>query len=116
MDRRHPAGGGHHRAARQHEICLSPRPIVVLEEELAKHGVTFPAPASTEGRTRKDDPNRAYKVLICDYVGLKFGKDGKPDHSAVKAHIEDVRRRVPRPGRPMRSTLEPGKDPFLLPA
>ena len=33
-------------------------------------------------------PARAYKVLVCDYVGLKFGKDGKPDHSAVKAHVE----------------------------
>ena len=62
--------------------------IVVLEEELAKQGVTFPAPAATGSRVRKDDPNRAYKVLVCDYVGLKFGKDGKPDHSAVKAHVE----------------------------
>lgn len=61
--------------------------IVVLEEELAKHGVTFPAPAVEDGRQRKDDPSRAYKVLICDHVGLKFGKDGKPDHSAVKAHV-----------------------------
>jgi lactate dehydrogenase-like 2-hydroxyacid dehydrogenase/phosphoserine aminotransferase len=63
--------------------------VVVLEEELAKHGVTFPAPATSTGRIRRDDPARAYKVLICDYVGLKFGKDGAPDHSAVKAHIED---------------------------
>jgi lactate dehydrogenase-like 2-hydroxyacid dehydrogenase len=62
--------------------------IVVLEEELAKHGITFPAPAKAEGRTRKDDPDRAYKVLICDHVGLKFGPDGKPDFSAVKAHVE----------------------------
>lgn len=62
--------------------------IVVLEEELAKQGVTFPAPATSTGRIRRDDPSRAYKVLICDYVGLKFGKDGTPDHSAVKAHIE----------------------------
>jgi lactate dehydrogenase-like 2-hydroxyacid dehydrogenase len=28
------------------------------------------------------------KVLICDLVGLKFGADGKPDASEVKAHIE----------------------------
>ena len=61
--------------------------IVVLEEELAKHGVSFPAPAQQDGRSRKDDPKRAYKVLICDHVGLKFGSDGKPDHSAVKAHV-----------------------------
>ena len=62
--------------------------IVVLEEELAKHGVNFPAPANGAERVRRDDTKRAYKVLVCDYVGLKFGKDGKPDHSAVKAHVE----------------------------
>ena len=61
---------------------------VVMEEELAKQGVTFPAPAEGKGRVRKDDASRAYKVLICDYVGLKFGKNGKPDHSAVKTYIE----------------------------
>lgn len=60
---------------------------VVMEEELAKHGVTFPPPSRNAGRVRKDDPKRAYKVLICDHVGLKFGKDGKPDHSAVKMHV-----------------------------
>ena len=62
--------------------------IVVLEEELAKQGISFPAPKTTGERIRRDDPSRAYKVLVCDYVGLKFGKDGKPDHSAVKAHVE----------------------------
>lgn len=60
----------------------------VLEEELATAGIAFPAPAGGGGRSRKDDPNRAYKVLVCDLVGLKFGKDGKPDPSAVKSHIE----------------------------
>ena len=25
---------------------------------------------------------------MCDHVGLKFGKDGKPDFSAVKSHVE----------------------------
>jgi lactate dehydrogenase-like 2-hydroxyacid dehydrogenase len=29
-----------------------------------------------------------FKVLICDLVGLKFGIDGLPDPSDVKAHIE----------------------------
>ena len=29
----------------------------------------------------------AYKILICDLVGLKFGADGKPDPSEVQAHI-----------------------------
>jgi lactate dehydrogenase-like 2-hydroxyacid dehydrogenase len=29
----------------------------------------------------------AYKILICDLVGLKFGADGRPDSSEVQAHI-----------------------------
>ena len=62
--------------------------IVVLEEELAKLGVTFPAPPDVGSRQRKDDPDRAYKVLICDLIGLKFDARGQPDPSAVKAHIE----------------------------
>lgn len=62
--------------------------IVVLEEELTKAGETFPAPEKSNGRVRKDDPNRAYAVLVADLVGLKFGVDGKPDHSEVQAHVE----------------------------
>lgn len=27
-------------------------------------------------------------ILICDFVGLRFGVDGNPDHSEVKAYIE----------------------------
>ena len=62
--------------------------IAVLEEELAKEGVTFPVANRGEGRVRRDDPARAYKVLICDLVGLKPAKDGKPNASEVAAHIE----------------------------
>jgi lactate dehydrogenase-like 2-hydroxyacid dehydrogenase/phosphoserine aminotransferase len=62
--------------------------IVVLEEELEKLGVSFPAPANAAERMRKDDPTRAYKVLVCDFVGLKLNKDGQPDCSEVKGHIE----------------------------
>ena len=29
----------------------------------------------------------AYKILICDLVGLKFGADGQPDPSEVASHI-----------------------------
>ena len=32
--------------------------------------------------------NTPFKILICDLVGLKFGIDGKPDPTEVKAHIE----------------------------
>lgn len=37
---------------------------------------------------RMDDPSRAYKVLVCDLIGLRFDADGNPDPSEVKAHIE----------------------------
>ena len=63
--------------------------IVVLEEELAKAGATFPAANVGADLPRCDDSVRAYKVLVCDLVGLRFGKDGKPDCSEVKAHIEN---------------------------
>ncbi|MBB4238057.1 NAD(P)-dependent oxidoreductase [Rhizobium esperanzae] len=63
--------------------------IVVLEEELAKEGVTFDASAKAGAAARKDDPQRAYKVLIADLVGLRLGADGKPDHSEIRAYIEE---------------------------
>lgn len=62
--------------------------IVVLEEKLAEFGKTFERPADNSERLRKDDPDRAYKVLVADLVGLKFDAAGNPDHSAVRAHIE----------------------------
>lgn len=61
---------------------------VVLEEELGKHGVTFKSTKPQSTLERKDDPNRAFRVLIADLIGLKFGKNGKPDPSEVKSHIE----------------------------
>jgi len=44
--------------------------LVIIEEELAKLGVTFSAAVATTTRQRQDDPSRAYKVLVCDFVGL----------------------------------------------
>jgi len=41
-------------------------------------------------QTRKDDANKAYKVLIADLIGLKFDKNGLPDHTEVKAYIEET--------------------------
>lgn len=61
--------------------------IAVIEEELAKAGVTFPADDAAAADRRMDDPNRAYKVLICDRVGLKFDAKGLPGHPEVKAHV-----------------------------
>lgn len=62
--------------------------IAVLEEELAKAGVTFAAEGKADANQRQDDPNRAYKVLVCDRVGLKFDANGQPNHSEVKAYVE----------------------------
>lgn len=59
--------------------------IVVLEEELAKLGHHF-APAANPALV--GSLKEPVKVLICDLVGLAFGKRGKPDASEVKAHIE----------------------------
>jgi lactate dehydrogenase-like 2-hydroxyacid dehydrogenase/phosphoserine aminotransferase len=62
--------------------------IVVLEEELADKDEVFTSAKSTSSRQRVDDPTRAYRILVCDLVGLKHGVDGKPDHSEVRAYIE----------------------------
>lgn len=44
--------------------------------------------AAFEDRTRLDDPERAYRILIADLIGLRFDANGRPDHSEVQAHIE----------------------------
>ena len=62
--------------------------IIVLEEELAALGEKFPPSNDTGERQRMDDATRAYKILVCDLVGLKPGRDGKPDHSVVRSYIE----------------------------
>ena len=64
--------------------------IAVLEEELEKAGEKVAAEdqSASSSDERQDDPSKAYKVLVADLVGLKFDKDGKPDHSAVRKHIE----------------------------
>ncbi|RFB79988.1 NAD(P)-dependent oxidoreductase [Methylovirgula sp. 4M-Z18] len=62
--------------------------VLVLEEELAAQGITFPASATRNANARMDDPERAYKVLIADLVGMTSDAAGKPDASAVRAHIE----------------------------
>lgn len=38
--------------------------------------------------TASFDPTRAYRVLICDLVGLKHDAHGKPDPGEVRNHIE----------------------------
>jgi lactate dehydrogenase-like 2-hydroxyacid dehydrogenase/phosphoserine aminotransferase len=61
--------------------------ITIIEEELAHDGEAPPL-TSTLGRgARRDDQQRAYKVLIADLVGMRFGPDGKPDYREVRDHI-----------------------------
>ncbi|MET1254332.1 NAD(P)-dependent oxidoreductase [Aliikangiella maris] len=62
--------------------------ISVLEDLLAEQGETFPQENDSSELTRQDDPQRAYKILIADLVGMRFDANGNPDFSEVKAHIE----------------------------
>ncbi len=89
LGRRHPRAGDVVALLENLQYAYLRAKIVVLEEELAKQGVTFEAPAKADGPVRKDDPERAYTVLIADLVGLRFGADGQPDHSEIKAYIEE---------------------------
>ena len=45
---------------------------------------------ASSGLPLKSDPNKAYKVLVADLIGLKFDQSGNPDHSEVKAYIEQT--------------------------
>ncbi|MFO1033774.1 MAG: hypothetical protein U1E15_06785 [Hyphomicrobiales bacterium] len=88
---------------------------LVLEEELAAQGVTFPAAQDASSLPRVDDPARAYKVLVADLVGLRFDKKGKPDASAVKAHIEARGGTFHVGGMSPRKAYAPGLHFFYLP-
>jgi len=70
------------------EYCYHRARIVVIEELLAAQGVNFDARPAAGSRVRKDDPARAYKVLIADPIGLKLGTSGEPDISEVRAYVE----------------------------
>ncbi len=72
--------------------------IVVLEEVLSEQGETpvadedSPTSGSEKqlpGKQRVDDPNRAYKVLVADLIGMRFDAGGNADYSEVQKHIED---------------------------
>ncbi len=61
LGRRHPRARRRRRTAGEPAIRLSAPPkIVVLEEELAKKGVTVRSPCQSGQAVRKDDPDRAY--------------------------------------------------------
>lgn len=57
----------------------------VVEVEQASRDA---AGARAPERVRKDDPRRAYKVLVLDPIGLRLDETGAPDIGDVRAHIE----------------------------
>jgi hypothetical protein len=65
------------------EVLSAARSLLEFDDE---HRVT--GMHSHASNTSQLDPSRAYKVLICDLLGLKIGADGKPDVSEAKAYIE----------------------------
>ncbi len=88
----------------------------MLEEELQKAGHNLgPVAASGSGETRVDDPKRVYKVLVCDLIGLKFGKDGKPDPSDIKAYVESKGGSFHLGDQAEHQALKPGIHFFYLP-
>ena len=90
--------------------------IAVLEEELQKAGHKLgPVAAAGLGETRADDPKRIYKVLVCDLIGLKFGKDGKPDPSDIKAYVESKGGSFHLGDQAEHQALKPGIHFFYLP-
>ena len=52
-------------------------------------------------------------ILICDFVGLRFGADGNPDHSEVKAYIEARGGAFHPTGIGQAGALDPGKLHFF---
>ncbi|MDX8533709.1 NAD(P)-dependent oxidoreductase [Mesorhizobium sp. VK25A] len=52
-------------------------------------------------------------ILICDFVGLRFGADGNPDHSEVKAYIEAKGGVFHQTGIAKAGPLDPGKLHFF---
>ncbi|TPL43136.1 NAD(P)-dependent oxidoreductase [Mesorhizobium sp. B2-4-6] len=52
-------------------------------------------------------------ILICDFVGLRFGAGGNPDHSEVKAYIEAKGGVFHRTGIGSAGALDPGRLHFF---
>ena len=48
----------------------------------------FTSSSVANSNTRKDNPDRAYKVLVADLVGMKFDQNGNPDFSELREYIE----------------------------
>ena len=60
--------------------------------EFKKQGKEFKksTPSTVENNNSpKVNPDRSYKVLIADLVGMKFDKNGNPDFSEVRDYIQE---------------------------
>ncbi len=78
------------------------------------HSSSLPTTENTpDAPMRRDDPARAYKVLVADLLGLKFAADGQPDHSAVREYIESKGGVFHRGAMAAGQTLERGKIHFF---
>ena len=58
-------------------------------QTLGKKGGESSSSSVENKNTRKDNPDRAYKVLVADLVGMKFDQNGNPDFSEVREYIEE---------------------------
>ena len=63
---------------------------------------------------RRDDQQRAYRILIADLIGLRFDAQGRPDPSEARAHIES-KGAFFHEGAYQRETLPPGIHFFYQP-
>lgn len=61
---------------------------VYLEKQLAKAGEKVTGHNPSKEATFENNPEKIYKVLIVDLVGLKLDKNGQPDCSELKQYIE----------------------------
>jgi hypothetical protein len=83
--------------------------IVVTQSSLTNGSST----RNIQGRQRLDDPNRAYKALIADLVGIKFDASGSPDHSDVQAYIKSKGGEFHDKALGVNDVLETGKSHFF---
>ncbi|MGB1237429.1 MAG: NAD(P)-dependent oxidoreductase [Pseudomonadales bacterium] len=72
------------------KYCYLRAKIAVIEELLEAQGESYESAVSAaEGAdVRRDDSERAYKVLIADLVGMKFDAQGNADYSEVASYIQ----------------------------
>ena len=54
-----------------------------------KEGEKSTSSSVAKNNIRKDNADRAYKVLVADLVGMKFDQNGNPDFSEVREYIEE---------------------------